>query len=191
MGFLIGLLTVVLVLDCAALILLVLIQLPKKDAGAGLAFGGGATDALFGAGSGNVLTKITKYAATAFFILALVLSVMQRTYHTRHLSAFETGLQKPATPMTVPATPGPASSAPLTSPQTTPARPVGTPANNSGVEGTPPTVSTTGCRGAGSFEIAVPDAGVAPVASVGFKSPSPVVNASSTCPCVAVVAGSP
>ena len=56
MGFLIVVLTVVLVLDCAALILLVLIQLPKKDAGAGLAFGGGATDALFGAGSGNVLT---------------------------------------------------------------------------------------------------------------------------------------
>src|ERR1035441_2588141 len=98
MGFLIGLLTVVMVLDCAALILLVLIQLPKKDAGAGLAFGGGATDALFGAGSGNVLTKITKYAATIFFLLALVLSVMQRNYHTRTTSAFETGLQKSVSP---------------------------------------------------------------------------------------------
>ena len=65
MGFLIGLLTVVMVLNCVILIFLVLIQLPKKDAGAGLAFGGGATDALFGAGSGNVLTKITKYAAMA------------------------------------------------------------------------------------------------------------------------------
>ena len=32
-----------------------------KGAGAGLgtAFGGGATDALFGAGAGNVLTKLT------------------------------------------------------------------------------------------------------------------------------------
>jgi len=38
MAFLIPLFTVVLVLDCAALILLVLVQLPKKDAGAGLAF---------------------------------------------------------------------------------------------------------------------------------------------------------
>ena len=57
------------------LILLVLMQLPKKEAGAGLAFGGGATDALFGAGSGNVLTKITKYAAVIFFALALLLSV--------------------------------------------------------------------------------------------------------------------
>ena len=49
-----------LVLNCLLLILLVLVQLPKKDAGAGMAFGGGAADALFGAGSGNVLTKITK-----------------------------------------------------------------------------------------------------------------------------------
>ena len=70
MGFIIGLLTLFMVLDCMVLIFLVLIQLPKKEAGAGLAFGGAATDALFGAGSGNVLTKITKYAATIFFVLA-------------------------------------------------------------------------------------------------------------------------
>ena len=75
MGFLIGLLTLVMVADCLVLVFLVLIQLPKKEAGAGLAFGGSATDALFGAGSGTVLTKITKYAATAFFLLALLLSV--------------------------------------------------------------------------------------------------------------------
>ena len=74
MGFAIGILTFVMVVDSLALILLVLIQLPKKEAGAGLAFGGAATDALFGAGSGNVLTKITKYAAAIFFILAVVLS---------------------------------------------------------------------------------------------------------------------
>ena len=47
MAFVIGLLTFVMVLDCLILVLLVLIQLPKKDAGAGLAFGGAATDALF------------------------------------------------------------------------------------------------------------------------------------------------
>ena len=56
--------------------LLVLIQLPKKEAGAGMAFGGGATDALFGAGSGTVLTKITKWSAVAFFCLAFVLSIL-------------------------------------------------------------------------------------------------------------------
>ena len=65
MSFIAGLLTFLLVLNCLLLILLVLVQLPKKDAGAGMAFGGGAADALFGAGSGNALTKITKYAAIA------------------------------------------------------------------------------------------------------------------------------
>src|SRR3974390_2210696 len=99
MGFLIGLFTVVMVLDCLVLIFLVLIQLPKKEAGAGLAFGGAATDALFGAGSGNVLTKITKYAATVFFVLAVVLSLMQSFYHKRTTSAFvnELGKSGPAT----------------------------------------------------------------------------------------------
>jgi preprotein translocase subunit SecG len=69
-------LTVLLVLNCLVLMLLVLMQLPKKEAGAGLAFGGGATDALFGAGSGNVLTKATKYGCGFFFSLALLLSVL-------------------------------------------------------------------------------------------------------------------
>ena len=45
MSVFIGLLTVAFVLDCVLLILLVLIQLPKKEAGAGVAFGGAATDA--------------------------------------------------------------------------------------------------------------------------------------------------
>jgi len=72
----VGFLTVVLVLDCILLVLLVLLQLPKKEAGAGLAFGGAATDALFGAGSGNVLTRITKYVAAVFFVLALLLAVV-------------------------------------------------------------------------------------------------------------------
>lgn len=76
MAILIGFLTVILVLNCLFLILLVLIQLPKKEAGAGIAFGGGATDALFGAGSGTALTKITKYSAGLFMGLALLLSIL-------------------------------------------------------------------------------------------------------------------
>jgi len=105
MGFLIGLLTVVMVLDCVVLIFLVLIQLPKKEAGMGLAFGGAATDALFGAGSGNVLTKITKYAATLFFVLSVVLSLMQSYYHTRTASAFQRGLMQASPPAGIPAMP--------------------------------------------------------------------------------------
>src|SRR5882724_6804421 len=93
-AFLIGLLTFVMVIDCIILVLLVLIQLPKKEAGAGLAFGAGATDALFGAGSGNVLTKITKYAATLFFVMAIVLAMLFNIYHNRSSSVFGGNLGK-------------------------------------------------------------------------------------------------
>jgi preprotein translocase subunit SecG len=96
MGFLIGLFTVVLVLDSIFLIFLVLLQLPKKDAGAGMAFGGGATEALFGAGSGTVLTKATKYAAGVFMGLALILSVLNAYRHKQGSRSFEDQLAKSA-----------------------------------------------------------------------------------------------
>jgi protein translocase SecG subunit len=76
MTLLIGFLTFILVVNCLFLILLVLIQLPKKEAGAGIAFGGAATDALFGAGSGNALTKVTKYSATLFVGMSVLLSML-------------------------------------------------------------------------------------------------------------------
>ena len=95
MVFLIGFLTLVMVLNCIALIGLVLIQLPKKDTGGGLAFGGGASDALFGAGSGTVLTKITKYAATIFFALAIMLALLQSHYHNQATSEFGQALEHP------------------------------------------------------------------------------------------------
>lgn len=91
--FLTILFSVAMVLVSLVLILLVLIQLPKKEAGAGLAFGGGASDALFGAGAGNVLTKITKIAAAAFFIIALVLSVMKGREKSVTTSEFSKKLQ--------------------------------------------------------------------------------------------------
>src|SRR5512144_1038250 len=111
MGFLIGLFTLFMVLDCAVLVGLVLIQLPKKEAGAGLAFGGAASDALFGAGSGNVLTKITKYAAGIFFALAIILSLMQNHLSRRGTSSFSRALSEAGAP---PAgmLPGPSSSPP-------------------------------------------------------------------------------
>ncbi len=77
MLFVIILFSVVMVIDCVLLVFLVLMQLPKKEAGAGLAFGGAATDALFGAGSGNLLTKMTKYCAVIFFALAILLSMIE------------------------------------------------------------------------------------------------------------------
>jgi preprotein translocase subunit SecG len=94
MSFFIGILTFFLVVNCAVLILLVLIQLPKKDAGAGLAFGGGAADALFGAGSGNALTKITKYSTVVFFALALAIGILQDRSHQGNTAAFEKQMQQ-------------------------------------------------------------------------------------------------
>jgi protein translocase SecG subunit len=76
MSIIIWLLTFLLILDSLILMLLILIQLPKKEAGMGQAFGMGATDALFGAGSGTALTKMTKYAATGFFVLTLSISLL-------------------------------------------------------------------------------------------------------------------
>jgi preprotein translocase subunit SecG len=116
MAFIIVLLTLAMVLDSVILVLLVLIQLPKKEAGGVLAFGASGADALFGAGSGNMMTKITKYAATAFFVLAIVLSLLQSAYHNRHISAFGgslgKSLQQPSTavpPATTPTAPAPSS----------------------------------------------------------------------------------
>ena len=81
MSFIIGILTVFLVINCVVLIFLVLIQLPKKDAGAGIAFGAGTADALFGSGSGNVLTKITKWAAGILLGLSLILGILHDKNH--------------------------------------------------------------------------------------------------------------
>jgi preprotein translocase subunit SecG len=113
MMLLIGFLTTVMVVICLFLILLVLMQLPKKEAGAGLAFGGAATDALFGSGSGNFLTKATKYSVVAFFVLAVVISILQNHYTQRDRSEFEQLLKAPqnqpqATPVTPKTAPVPA-----------------------------------------------------------------------------------
>lgn len=70
----IGLFSFILIITCLFLGLLILIQLPKKEAGIGQAFGGGATDALFGTGSGTALTKATKYAAGTFVVLCVLVS---------------------------------------------------------------------------------------------------------------------
>ncbi len=107
-----GLLTVLMILDCLLLILLVLVQLPKKEAGAGMAFGGAATDALFGAGSGNALTKITKYIAGAFFVLALSLGLIMGRSVKPGSSALEEELKKQGTAKPVPAASAPAAKAP-------------------------------------------------------------------------------
>jgi preprotein translocase subunit SecG len=101
MNFIDGVLTVLLFLNSVLLILLVLVQLPKKDAGVGMAFGGGAADALFGAGSGNVLTKITKWATGIFFATALILGLVQKSIHSSNSPAFEKAVEQKQTQMPV------------------------------------------------------------------------------------------
>ena len=132
MSFLVIIFTFLLVINCAVLMLLILVQLPKKDAGAGLAFGGGAADALFGAGSGNALTKITKWATVAFIALSIILGTMEVKMNTGSQSAFEQGVEQqqqmqaspkmqapapaPASPSATPAAaPSPAPTVPLLS----------------------------------------------------------------------------
>ncbi len=147
MSFIVGILTFVLVVNCAALILLILVQLPKKDAGAGLAFGGGAADALFGAGSGNALTKITKWAAFVFMLLTVFLGSLEVKIHSGNQTLFEQGVEqqqqmqsspqlKPAAAQQAPSSPAaaPSSALPLTP---TPSTPATTPA-------TAPVTSTNG-----------------------------------------------
>ena len=107
MSLFIGLLTAVLVVDCVLLILLVLVQLPKKEAGAGLAFGAGAADALFGAGAGNPLTKITKFAAITFFALLIIIALLSKGVHGDKLKKFSSGVEaetkQALTPQSAPA----------------------------------------------------------------------------------------
>jgi preprotein translocase subunit SecG len=59
---------------CLLLGLLVLIQLPKKEAGMGMAFGSGAVDTLLGAGAGSALTTITKWTGGVFLGLCILLA---------------------------------------------------------------------------------------------------------------------
>jgi len=115
MSFIVGILTFILVVNCLLLILLVLIQLPKKDAGAGMAFGAGTADALFGAGSGNALTKITKYAAGVFLVMALLLGYLQdRLHHDSSAADFARQVQQKQlqTPIVAPTQPAKASPQP-------------------------------------------------------------------------------
>ena len=93
-AFILAFLTVVLVLNSFFLILLVLVQLPKKDAGIGMAFGSGATEALFGAGTGTVLTRATKYSAGLFMGLSLFLSMMNSATARRAGTMLDDELQR-------------------------------------------------------------------------------------------------
>ncbi len=108
MSILIGIFTFVLILVSVFLVLVVLAQKAKTDGGMGATLGGGATEAAFGADTGNVLTKATINAAILFFVLTFGL-YLAHIYTSKH--AKSTGSQLPV--ISVPAAPAtPASTTP-------------------------------------------------------------------------------
>ena len=76
MNILIILLRIVEVLVCLMLVGIILMQ-RSKGSGAGVSFGGGAAEAIFGAQMGNVLTKTTVILGFVFLANTLALSILQ------------------------------------------------------------------------------------------------------------------
>ena len=106
-NILIWLFTAVLILVSVFLVLVVLAQKAKTDGGMGAALGGGATEAAFGADTGNVLTKLTINAAILFFVLTFGL-YLANIYAAKHKKSTE-GLLPTITAPAAPAAPAPAS----------------------------------------------------------------------------------
>ncbi len=101
MPFVIHILVGFLALICLLMILTILMQRPKSE-GLGAAFGGGLTDNLFGAQTTTVLTKFTVWLGGFFFVLTLVISVLQVKSFSGQTSIQKQLLKTPA-PVTAPA----------------------------------------------------------------------------------------
>ena len=76
MIFLIVFLTIVLILLCALVTLVILMQRPSANAGMGSALGGGAAESAFGGETSKVLRNWTIYGTVAFFVLSFALYLM-------------------------------------------------------------------------------------------------------------------
>src|ERR1051325_12133251 len=77
MGIIIGILTGILVVVCIFLVLIILMQKSKQEAGVRAALGGAATEQLFGAGTTSVLTKATIWGTAMFFVITKNIAVPQ------------------------------------------------------------------------------------------------------------------
>ena len=179
MSLLIGFLTFILVVNCIFLMLLVLVQLPKKEAGAGLAFGAGAVDTLIGAGSGNALTNLTKYSAGVFLGLSVLLAVLNSQQHHSSANYLKEELSKKTSPaaaapmipaaqqpVAAPATSGSLAPSTQTTPTPTPIQLTPQPVPQQG-GATPNTAAP-----AGSPTAAPPgNTGTTPPANTGTKQP--------------------
>ena len=107
-----------LMIVCAMLLLLVLMQRPKQE-GLGAAFGAQMTDQAFGAQTTDVLKKGTVFFGSAFMVLSFVLAVLMNAQFQNKKSQLNTASPAPAAqvteqPATTPATEAtPAPAAPV------------------------------------------------------------------------------
>ena len=108
MPILLNFLLVVEALVAVLMMLVILMQRPKSE-GLGAAFGGGVTENIFGAQTTNVLTTITTWLASIFFIIVLALSVLY-SHRGAPDSAVRRELMKTSAPAKAPA-PAPAKAA--------------------------------------------------------------------------------
>ena len=114
-----AILIIIHIIVCVALIMIVLLQ-TGKGADMGAAFGGGASQTLFGTtGASTFLSKATTVAAVVFMLTSLALA-----YLSSHRTA-ESIMQGPQAPVEQPATaPAPAAPADAAAPQSeSPAQP--------------------------------------------------------------------
>jgi len=100
MPILLNLLLVLEALVAVLMMLVILMQRPKSE-GLGAAFGGGVTENIFGAQTTNVLTTITTWLASIFFIIVLALSVLY-AHRGSPDSAVRRELMKTSAPAKVP-----------------------------------------------------------------------------------------
>ena len=87
MGIIVGILIGILVLLCIFLVLIILMQKSKQEAGLGAAFGGAATEQLFGAGTTSVLTKATIWGTAMFFVITLILAIYYSHEHNKKVKS--------------------------------------------------------------------------------------------------------
>src|ERR1700677_3015681 len=82
-SFLIALFTVILLLVCAFMTVIILMQRSSANAGMGTALGGGAAESVFGGETANVLLKNTIIVAVLFFVLSfgLYLGTLAQSRH--------------------------------------------------------------------------------------------------------------
>jgi preprotein translocase subunit SecG len=117
------LIAVMYVLVCVVMLFAILLQ-QGKGGDIASAFGGGSSQAAFGARTGaTVLSKITAGAAAVFMVLALALSILGQ----RGPGSVVGGTPAPKPPANTPAAPAPQTPAPAGQAPVEPAAPAQTP----------------------------------------------------------------